>query len=544
MNIVSFSTGELRLRRLTQVGPTAQALTLTGNALLRIGASTTFNGDVSFVSPQVLLEGGIFNGSASIEKNGATNNDNAGGNIFNGETNITNTGTARFRLGSTNGDTFNNNVTFTRIGSGLMEPAYNNDSFFAGDVVVNSTAGITFGTGTGTAVFTGGANQSIFKTNTSSPVFRRITLNKSGGTVTLDTDISISLLATFTAGVLQTDLVNIPNFLAGSSVSGGSNASHIDGPVLKTGNTAFTFPVGNDGIYRPVSISAPSNATHQFRAQYFFVEQAFGSNWDPSFYTISGCEYWQLDRTIGTSNVTVGLSWNSADCSGPYITSLPELRVTRWTGAIWQDLGNGGTTGDANNGTITTSAAVTSFSPFTLATTSAVNPLPVELLYFKGETENRMVKLEWKTASELNNDYFSIERSVDGTHYAELGRVDGNGTTEIAMDYKWFDERPLHGLAYYRLKQVDIGGTFEYSQVIAINFDGSDDTFRIWPNPSNGGVVKLSETASVKVFDAFGRLVMEKTEALEFSTEGLSAGVYIIRNHKGQQQRLIVNPGN
>ena len=64
----------------------------------------------------------------------------------------------------------------------------------------------------------------------------------------------------------------------------------------------------------------------------------------------------------------VTLGWNSADCAGPYISSLPEVRVARWTGAIWENLGSGGTTGDTDNGTVVTSAAVTSFSPFTIAT--------------------------------------------------------------------------------------------------------------------------------------------------------------------------------
>ncbi|MDZ7649367.1 MAG: hypothetical protein U5K54_20660 [Cytophagales bacterium] len=87
-----FSSGELRFRRFTQVGAAAQTLVLTGTSLMRIGPTSTFNGNVDFRSPQFALDGAIYNGTTYLEKTGATNNDSSGGNTFNGSTTIANSG--------------------------------------------------------------------------------------------------------------------------------------------------------------------------------------------------------------------------------------------------------------------------------------------------------------------------------------------------------------------------------------------------------------------------------------------------------------------
>ncbi|HMQ01078.1 MAG TPA: hypothetical protein PKC24_14955, partial [Cyclobacteriaceae bacterium] len=208
-----FSSGELRLRRFTQQGTSAQTLSLTGSAFLVLGPGTQFNGNITFTAPQLTLQTTTFNGTAAITKTGAGTNDSFGGNVFNGITTITNSGTARFRLANSNGDTFNSHVTFAQSGSGEMQPAFNGDSFFHANVNVNSTVAITFGASTGRANFTGSINQVIARTNVAAPVFRRLSINKPGGLLTLNTPISISIDATFTAGILETDLVNIPNFL-------------------------------------------------------------------------------------------------------------------------------------------------------------------------------------------------------------------------------------------------------------------------------------------------------------------------------------------
>ena len=153
-----FTTGTLLLRNFTQSGSTAQSFTLTGTALLQIGPSATFNGNTTVVSPQVLLHGCTYNGTASITKNGATNNLGNGGNTFNGATTLVNSNSAYFATGFTTADIFNADLTITNTGTGFMAVADEAaGTMFNGNIIVNSTngaanAGVAFGNGPGTAV--------------------------------------------------------------------------------------------------------------------------------------------------------------------------------------------------------------------------------------------------------------------------------------------------------------------------------------------------------------------------------------------------------
>ncbi len=115
------------------------------------------------------------------------------------------------------------------------------------------------------------------------------------------------------------------------------------------------------------------------------------------------CEYWTLDRIAGTSNVTVNLSWNTQSCG---VTNLSDLRIVNWNGTQWKDKGNGGTTGTVAAGTIITTTSVSVFGPFSLASMTKENPLPIDLIHFNGECENNNTILNWETGSELNNNFF------------------------------------------------------------------------------------------------------------------------------------------
>lgn len=113
-------------------------------------------------------------------------------------------------------------------------------------------------------------------------------------------------------------------------------------------------------------------------------------------------------------------------------------------------------------------------------------PLPVELTAFDSKINASGVMLTWQTATELNNDYFDIERSEDGKSFYTIGRVDGNGTTNDVQNYSFTDNMPIASIAYYRLKQVDFDGVFEYSKVIVGYADelASQMQMSTYPNPA------------------------------------------------------------
>jgi hypothetical protein len=543
-NIGTFTVGELRLRRVTQLGATPQSMTLTGTSTFRAGPSTTWNGDLTVSSPALFLDGVTLNGATnSITKTGASTDNSVGGNNFSGNTTFTNSGAGIFRFAVTTADTYNGSTTFVRS-NGTIQPAYNNINIVNGDLSTNSTTAITFGANNGSITFSGGNAQSISKVAGASPLFTRITMGKTGNELTLNTDISVTLSGTFTTGVINTTSLNLLNFADNATVTGGVDASYVDGPVRKTGNDPFTFPVGDNGFYRPVSISAPTGVAHHFTAQYFNVNHNLGSPavWDPSFYTVSGCEYWVVDRnTAPTSNVFVTLSWNESACNPGYITNPADLRVTRWNGTNWVDHGNGGTTGTATNGTIISSAAITSFSPITLASVSAANPLPVELAWFKASiTPDNSVKLEWHTDSELNNESFDIERSQDGFDYTAIGKRQGAGTTSQETDYVFVDEQPLPGRSYYRLKQNDFNGDFEYSHIVSVVFGETNEPFSVSPNPAGKEWVTFNRKVNAVVLNNLNQTVGTYNEATGFNTSELAPGIYVVRTQLGEIFRLVV----
>lgn len=145
------------------------------------------------------------------------------------------------------------------------------------------------------------------------------------------------------------------------------------------------------------------------------------------------------------------------------------------------------------------------------------SPLPVELIEFTGYHDEQLNAniLNWKTASELNNDYFIVQRSVDGINFINIGQVEGRGTTNEMTSYNFVDESPAVGVNYYRLRQVDFDGSSEFSDVISIDVKGIALTTKIinyYPNPTKGKLniemqVARDGTYDIQVVDVTGKLV-------------------------------------
>ncbi|MBB3700632.1 T9SS type A sorting domain-containing protein [Flammeovirga yaeyamensis] len=159
-------------------------------------------------------------------------------------------------------------------------------------------------------------------------------------------------------------------------------------------------------------------------------------------------------------------------------------------------------------------------SLFTYAEIIEDPDLPVTMGDFKVTKNNADVTLYWSTYTELNNDYFSIERSIDGKQWKEIGKLKGYGNSNHEIEYEFIDEQPYLGTAYYRLKQVDFDGQFEYFGPLKVSdFDQTDVV--IYPNPNNGSFyVTLHEEdiQYLKIFDGMGKeihySIYKKTDKL------------------------------
>ena len=180
------------------------------------------------------------------------------------------------------------------------------------------------------------------------------------------------------------------------------------------------------------------------------------------------------------------------------------------------------------------------------------NPaFPIELTHFSGAVKGQAIQLSWNTATEQNNDYMSVERSSDGVQFAELGRVKGAGTTEQPQQYNFVDEKPLPGLNYYRLRQVDFDGAFEYHKVISILFDskGSSLALQSFPNPAQDFLQARwtpspTQPTSLLLIDIAGRKVAEYkapagVNTFEAPLNGLPAGMYFLQSTQGQEVEVI-----
>lgn len=145
------------------------------------------------------------------------------------------------------------------------------------------------------------------------------------------------------------------------------------------------------------------------------------------------------------------------------------------------------------------------------------SPLPVELLFFDANRKNDEVTVDWITASEINNDYFIVERSSNGIGFHELDRIQGAGNSTQLITYNLIDQHPLDGMSYYRLRQVDYDGHIEYSKIARVDFQSGSFGF-LYPNPANE-LLQVTSSFSLKhvyVYDVTGRVVLDQQQSGNF----------------------------
>jgi hypothetical protein len=149
-------------------------------------------------------------------------------------------------------------------------------------------------------------------------------------------------------------------------------------------------------------------------------------------------------------------------------------------------------------------------------TVGSIIVLPVELLEFQAAAVNDRVALRWSTASEINNDYFIVERSKEGHEFEPVVRVEGAGTVSVTSHYEAEDLQPFSGISYYRLRQTDFDGTVTYSDPIAVNNQSLLRGFNLTPNPASSSLFIRMQACPegqqvLKIYGVSGQLVFEKT---------------------------------
>jgi hypothetical protein len=321
--------------------------------------------------------------------------------------------------------------------------------------------------------------------------------------VTLTNTASVSGILTLSSGQLITNSNEIIVTNSSTSAINSHNTSkYIRGNLRRYVNStgSYDFPVGTSTNYELLNLNF--NAMTGFANVLCSFVNANPIN--PT-YPLTGIT---VNGTAVDSMLNYGY-WdatpNSSMTSGSYSATLNERGHTNSAGtpasycvlkranssSSWQSVGthNNSTQSESGGTASAARSSLTGFSQFGIGKNSGVGGLPIQLINFEVRQNKDVVNLYWSTVSEINNDYFTIERSVDGEHFEELLRKPGAGNSTIIQKYTDADAQPISGTSFYRLKQTDYDGNFTYSKTKSVKYEqgfGNQSDLKIisiGPNP-------------------------------------------------------------
>ena len=381
----------------------------------------------------------------------------------------------------------------------------NFDILLAGNWNNSSTAADPFTEGTGRVTFDGSSPQTISNTgNANGTVFNAVRINNSwpATAITLETSITINGTLTLTDGHIITSSVNILNIgsVALAPVLGGTpqDSSFVKGPMRHNVATAVSetkiYPVGKSTSYRRLDLTIDQNAP---TATYYEVEMIPGAppaNALPGTLThVSSVRHYDITQEttgIGLDNAQVRFYFGCAG-DNDQVNDAPYLAIAKDDGAgNWVDLSGTASSAICDGSWLSgdiLSDNFTSFSKFVLANKNdGTNVLLVELLVFDAFQEDEHVKIIWTTLTETNNDYFTIEKTIDGMDFEVVDYAEGAGNSIFPRNYSLIDYEPYVGVSYYRLTQTDFDGQKKSFYLVPVYFAPlkSEVSVKVYPNPT------------------------------------------------------------
>ncbi len=551
--IITSAMGTVVVKNIT-IDPGA-TLTLGANSVLKICESLYNNGTIIADPTSTIL---FSDDNTTHSLNGTLSGTSRLGNLtitdIAGSTNCTVVTNTNLEL-SGNFTTSNSNSIFNFNGKNLILAGH----FY------NAAGATTFTNTTGSTItFNGAASQTYSPNNTTAtPILtlNNVVINHSGPGVSIATINSPNMvLGTSGTLTLTTGKIITPNTqeviltnTATTATTVGNTTSYVEGNLRRylAANTtgSFDFPVGHATPgYERANVnftSAAAVSAIQLLARF----DPWGGAWPMPGAPGWGIEcgiiynapylnngYWTINASAAsTGNYTMTLYNRS------YTNPFDYFSIAKSPSAAPAWALNGSCV-PGNPVTAVQRTGMSGFSKF--ATIQHSTTLPVELLSFTGEKQVDDVLLKWETASEINSDYFDVERSADGINFASIGRVNAAGFSNSILNYSLLDEYPLSGNNYYRLKQVDLDNSFEYSNVVLINFDNKIITTHlesVYPNPFGDifaveFISALDDDIAITLLDDLGRIIMQNNylvktgkNTLQLNGNHLAKGMYLLR---------------
>jgi cytoskeletal protein CcmA (bactofilin family) len=381
--------------------------------------------------------------------------------------------------------------------------------------------------------------------------FTNITIANSKG-VTVDGTPTINGTMTLSSGIVTAN--NQINFSTSGNMDEASSG-WVKGKVQKTwidNNNEFHFLVGGEKRLAQLDV-LPDASGATFTVDYKCnesVKDPITENLGDGLERVSGKESWNITGVKaggGVQPARIAFHWADAKASGIGLTEKAEENVN-WKSTLVVAHRSDETSpwimvspiedGVHDNKII---VHADSYSEYTFGATNkdiTINPLPVTFIAFTGRQEGNSVVLEWATASENNNNYFEIERSIDGVNFVTIGYVDGAGNSSSLLNYEFTDNAPEQGQVYYRLSQVDFDGNREFAdKVVAVLYAGSEiENLTIVPNPTDG-LFCVSVTGSmaggrIELLSQAGKMIrivdVESYDAT-IDISDLPSGMYVLR---------------
>ena len=365
--------------------------------------------------------------------------------------------------------------------------------------------------------------------------------------ISLNTTLKVQGSVSFSSGVVTASNASAPLVFASSaSYTGVTDASHVDGYVIKEGTGSFTYPVGDGKRYQPILLELTTN-DEGMQVRYVPADAGTAS------FTTTGAsatalesynnqEYWDL-LSVGTATGKVTLAWD--DYKNASITSSSNVnvfKIARRTRAGW--LNEGGIfSGTLSSGSVT-SESLSTWSRFTLGAIPE-SALPVTLAWFTAIRQENAALLAWSTTSEVNSEKFDIQRSTDGKNWQMIGSVAAENSGTALQSYRFVDDLPLVGHNLYRLKMIDLDGSFAYSRIQNVVF-AELSVMMAYPNPSSGlTTVQLGKNnigRQASLINASGRILRKiniDDESVSVDLGNLAAGVYLFKAPDGKTVKVV-----
>ena len=389
--------------------------------------------------------------------------------------------------------------------------------------------------------------------------FGILVINNTNGIVLTDnlTTDKIALID----GIVTTDIHNISvTSTLWSAVAGGSNTSFINGNLRRyiTSNTStYGFPLGNGtGItnYHKIDL-INNNMVGVSYIDAYVSDMTGGNNMElntsesTSMILEMADKEWFLTPDAQPSSGDYGVNLYLNGLSGALLQDNNFTVLKRPNGSItygdWDafdattDIPAAGTNGRTVASGYGQKTGFDSFSGFGIGGTGG-GALPIELLSFDAELNGDDVDVYWSVASQINNDYYSIHRSIDGYDWIEIGRIEGAGNSNSQMDYKFIDEDPYIGISYYKLKQTDFDGIFEEFPPVSVSYEVEIIGLLISPNPVTD-ILTLTMDGNlhndlhvIRIFDSRGNVILRNNlignlKDYQVDVSKLSDGMYIVK---------------